>query len=40
LFNWFAGVKDRTLILLMVNGMDTASTAASFESLAALMMKR
>jgi len=37
---WFAGVKDRTLILLMVNGMDTTSTSASFESLAALMMKR
>ncbi|GEM_PF-2473185 len=37
---WFAGVKDRTLILLMVNGMDTASTSASFESLAALMLQR
>ncbi len=37
---WFAGVKNRTLILLVVNGLDTASTSASFESLAALMMKR
>lgn len=37
---WFAGVSNRTLILLMVNGMDTTSTSASFESLAALMMKR
>lgn len=37
---WFAGVKGRALILLMVNGMDSASTTATFESLAALMMKR
>ncbi len=37
---WFIGVKGRTLILLMVNGMPVPSTQKAFESLTTRMLKR
>jgi len=38
--HWLVGVKDNTLILLVVNGMSTPSTQQSFETLVALVLKR
>lgn len=37
---WFAAVKGRTLILLMVNGMPVPSTQKAFEALAARIQQR
>ena len=37
---WFVGVKERTLALLMVNGLAAPATQHSFESLMARLLQR